>query len=143
MSDSANTDEMANTAGPARKVRRGLTSASYLDELWGSIFSFEGGKFFWEWPRRLPYPVSIFFRPPVDRPDDVHRVRQAVAQLGASAVQARSRRMLALPRSFVRQCKRAKFRSKIADSSGAAGALRARLETMPQLALTCPSRAIA
>ena len=31
----------------------------YLDELWGSIFSFQGGRFFWKWPRRWPYPISI------------------------------------------------------------------------------------
>ena len=29
----------------------------YLDELWGSIFSFQGGKFFWKWPRQWPYPI--------------------------------------------------------------------------------------
>ena len=23
----------------------------HLDRLWGSIFSFEGGRFFWKWPR--------------------------------------------------------------------------------------------
>lgn len=30
-----------------------------LDGLWGSIFSFQGGRFFKKWPRRLPYRVSI------------------------------------------------------------------------------------
>ena len=29
--------------------------------LWGSIFSFEGGKFFWKWPKRIPYPVTVSF----------------------------------------------------------------------------------
>ena len=28
----------------------------YLDELWGSIFSFRGGKFFWKWPTSQPPP---------------------------------------------------------------------------------------
>ena len=28
----------------------------YLDELWGSIFSFSGGRFFWKWPRSGPIP---------------------------------------------------------------------------------------
>src|SRR5208283_91674 len=27
----------------------------YLSGVWGSIFSFDGGKFFWKWPRRIPY----------------------------------------------------------------------------------------
>ncbi len=90
----------------------------YLDELWGSIFSFHGRRFFWKWPQKLPYPVSIFFGPPVHEPEDVHEVRQAVAQLGVSAIKTRGQRMLPVPRSFVRRCKRRKFRSKIADSTG-------------------------
>lgn len=36
----------------------------YMDGLWGSIFSFEGGKFIKKWPRRLPYPVSVAFGEP-------------------------------------------------------------------------------
>ena len=35
----------------------------YLEGLWGSIFSFKGGKFFWKWPERIPYPMSIHFGP--------------------------------------------------------------------------------
>ena len=91
----------------------------YLDELWGSIFSFRGGKFFWKWPRRWPYPVSIFFGKPIERPSDVHEIRQAVVQLGAHAVQQRKDRTIPLPISFLKSCKRRKFGSKIADSSGA------------------------
>ncbi len=26
----------------------------YLDRVWGSIFSFKGGRFFWKWPARVP-----------------------------------------------------------------------------------------
>ncbi len=33
----------------------------HLGGLWGSIFSFEGGGFFWKWPRRVRYPVTISF----------------------------------------------------------------------------------
>jgi acyl-[acyl-carrier-protein]-phospholipid O-acyltransferase/long-chain-fatty-acid--[acyl-carrier-protein] ligase len=90
----------------------------YLDELWGSIFSFRGARFFWKWPEKMPYPISIFFGPPVHRPEDIHEVRQAVAKLGASAVQARTKRILPLPRAFVRNCKRRRFRRTVADSSG-------------------------
>ncbi|MCA9202508.1 MAG: MFS transporter [Planctomycetales bacterium] len=90
----------------------------YLDELWGSIFSFKGGKFFWKWPRRLPYPISIFFGPPVANPQDVHQVRQAVLQLGATAVQQRSRRLTPLPCSFIRRCKQRLRAAKVADSMG-------------------------
>ena len=90
----------------------------YLDELWGSVFSFRGGKFFWKWPERWPYPISIFFGRPVDNPMDVHQVRQAVQALGATAVERRASRASGLGRSFVRTCKKRKRGSKIADSLG-------------------------
>lgn len=90
----------------------------YLDELWGSIFSFDRGRFFWKWPRRIPYPISIHFGPPVSNPSDIHQLRQAVQTLGASAVQARTQRRTQLTATLIRQCKRRKFQSKVADSTG-------------------------
>ncbi|MBB77075.1 MAG: acyl-[ACP]--phospholipid O-acyltransferase, partial [Planctomycetaceae bacterium] len=58
----------------------------YLDELWGSIFSFSEGKFFWKRPQRLPYPISIHFDKPLADTEDVHQIRQGVVELGAKAV---------------------------------------------------------
>jgi acyl-[acyl-carrier-protein]-phospholipid O-acyltransferase/long-chain-fatty-acid--[acyl-carrier-protein] ligase len=90
----------------------------YLDELWGSIFSYRGGGGFWKWPRRLPYPVSIWFGPPILRLENVQQARQHVQDLGAEAVRNRSTRSMLLPRKFVRQCRKRLFRSKVADSAG-------------------------
>ena len=59
----------------------------YLDELWGSIFSFSGGRFFWKWPRRWPYPVSISFGKLPSDSDNVDQVRQAVQCLGVESVE--------------------------------------------------------
>ena len=53
----------------------------YLDGLWGSIFSFHGGKFFWKLPRRWPYPVTIRFGRPICEPQSVEEVQAAVAAL--------------------------------------------------------------
>ena len=39
----------------------------HLDRVWGSIFSFKGGKFFWKWPKRFPYPVTVAFGAPCRR----------------------------------------------------------------------------
>ncbi|MCA9268554.1 MAG: MFS transporter, partial [Planctomycetales bacterium] len=91
----------------------------YLDELWGSIFSFERGRFFWKWPKRIPYPITIHVGRPLENPQDAHQVRQAVVQLGADAVHQRADRMTVLPRQFIRACKRRKTKSKVADSTGA------------------------
>src|SRR5260370_12778150 len=37
----------------------------WLDQLWGSIFSFQGGRFFTKFPRRIPYPVIVAFGKPL------------------------------------------------------------------------------
>src|SRR5215470_5841135 len=37
----------------------------HLDRVWGSIFSFKDGRFFWKWPQRLPYPVTVSFGAPL------------------------------------------------------------------------------
>lgn len=90
----------------------------YLDELWGSIFSFERGRFFWKWPRRMPYPISIYFGPAIENPNDIHQVRQAVQNLGATAVQNRTQRGAQLTRTLIRKCKQRKFTTKVVDSTG-------------------------
>jgi acyl-[acyl-carrier-protein]-phospholipid O-acyltransferase/long-chain-fatty-acid--[acyl-carrier-protein] ligase len=90
----------------------------YLDELWGSIFSFAGGKFFWKWPGPGGRRVSIWFGEPLHQPKSIYEVRNAVQQLSAAAVSGRKMRTMVLPRIMVRKCRKALFRWKIADSSG-------------------------
>ncbi len=90
----------------------------WLDELWGSIFSFRGGKFFWKWPSARPRRVSIWFGKPIYNPKDIHQVRQAVQDLGADAVAGRKQRTAALPRAMIRNCRKAMFRGKLSDSTG-------------------------
>jgi acyl-[acyl-carrier-protein]-phospholipid O-acyltransferase/long-chain-fatty-acid--[acyl-carrier-protein] ligase len=103
------------------EIRKGTNAPLipvYLDELWGSIFSFRGGRFFWKWPTALPRRVSIWFGPTLDDPKDIHDVRQAVQDLGAEAVAGRKQRTAALPRAMVRNCRKSMFRFKLADSTG-------------------------
>lgn len=103
-------------------ILRGTNAAVvpvYLDELWGSIFSLRGGRFFWKWPSLWSRPVSIWFGEKIEQPKDIHVVRQAVQDLGAEAVIGRKGRMMVLPRLMLRKCRKAMFRFKIADSSGA------------------------
>ncbi len=91
----------------------------YLDGLWGSIFSYSEGRFFWKWPRRWPYPVSISFGKPLADPDNVNQVREAVQQLGVESVDERKGSQLLPPRQMIRQLRKSLFRSKVADSAGA------------------------
>lgn len=88
-----------------------------LHGLWGSIFSFHGGKFFWKWPRRWPYPVSILFGKPIYEPKDVHQIRFAVQELGATAMESTSGE-LTPARLFIRSCKKTSKRPRMADSTG-------------------------
>jgi acyl-[acyl-carrier-protein]-phospholipid O-acyltransferase/long-chain-fatty-acid--[acyl-carrier-protein] ligase len=60
----------------------------HLDGLWGSLFSFEGGKFFWKLPRRWRRPLRVRFGRPIYEPASVDEVRQAVAALGEQVGQA-------------------------------------------------------
>lgn len=90
----------------------------YLDELWGSIFSFRGGRFFWKWPSAWPRQVSIWFGKPLYDPKDIYEVRQAVQDLGADAVTGRKQRTVAMPRAMIRNCRKSLVRWKVADSTG-------------------------
>jgi len=90
----------------------------YLEGLWGSIFSFKGEKFFWKWPERIPYPLSIHFGAPIAQPQDLHEIRQAVLQLGAVATKQATCTMMIPTRRFIRQCKARKRLPKVADSLG-------------------------
>jgi acyl-[acyl-carrier-protein]-phospholipid O-acyltransferase/long-chain-fatty-acid--[acyl-carrier-protein] ligase len=90
----------------------------YLDGLWGSIFSFEGGKYFWKWPRRWSRPVTIVFGPPLSSPTNAQQVRLAVQELEADAMQHDEDRSLTPPRRFLRMCRRNMRHAKMADSTG-------------------------
>src|SRR5438445_6508830 len=55
----------------------------WLDQLWGSIFSFQGGKFFTKFPKRIPYPVTIAFGKPLKAETaDVATMREELLKLG-------------------------------------------------------------
>jgi len=90
----------------------------YLDELWGSIFSYSGGKVFWKWPRHWRYPMSMHFGKPIHQPKNVSQIRQAVQELGVQAMEQRKGRQMVLPRKFLRNCRRGMFRLKVSDSTG-------------------------
>lgn len=89
-----------------------------LDELWGSIFSYERGKVLWKKPRHWPYPVSISFGTPLPHVDNVDIVRNAVLELSAQSVLLRKERSMIPARRFIRQCRLAWSRRKVADSGG-------------------------
>jgi acyl-[acyl-carrier-protein]-phospholipid O-acyltransferase/long-chain-fatty-acid--[acyl-carrier-protein] ligase len=90
----------------------------FLGGLWGSIFSFEGGRFFWKIPRRLPYPVSVYFGPPLAGANDLDDVRRAVEQLRARAVEKRTTNEVIPPKAFLRTCREHRKKLLLVDTLG-------------------------
>src|ERR1700689_3464611 len=86
-----------------------------LDGVWGSIFSFSGGRFLWKLPRHVPYPVRITFGTPLAPTATSTEARRAVQDLSAEAFARRKGRMETLPKSFVRTVRRHPLRFAMAD----------------------------
>ncbi len=87
-----------------------------LDGVWGSIFSFERGKFLWKLPRAIPYPVTVSFGKPMPSTATPFEVRSAVQELQTAAYQHHKSRMRTLHRSFVRTAHRHPFRFGLGDA---------------------------
>jgi acyl-[acyl-carrier-protein]-phospholipid O-acyltransferase/long-chain-fatty-acid--[acyl-carrier-protein] ligase len=52
--------------------------------VWGSIFSYERGKFFWKWPRHIFYPVTVRFGNPLPPNSTTEEIHAAVENLLAT-----------------------------------------------------------
>src|SRR3989454_4138562 len=87
----------------------------HIDGVWGSIFSFFGGRFLWKLPRKIPYPVRVTFGKPLSPTATSQEARQAVQELGVEAFAHRKRHMTTLPRSFLQTVRRHPFRFALAD----------------------------
>jgi acyl-[acyl-carrier-protein]-phospholipid O-acyltransferase/long-chain-fatty-acid--[acyl-carrier-protein] ligase len=86
-----------------------------LDGVWGSIFSFERGRFLWKIPRSIPYPVTISFGKPMPPTATPFEVREAVQQLQTEAYFHHKTRMRTLHRSLIRTAHRSPFRFAMGD----------------------------
>jgi acyl-[acyl-carrier-protein]-phospholipid O-acyltransferase/long-chain-fatty-acid--[acyl-carrier-protein] ligase len=86
-----------------------------LDGVWGSIFSFERGRFLWKIPRHIPYPVTVTFGKPMAPTSTAVEVRSEVQELQAAAFEQRRQGMRTLDRSFVRSARLHPFRFMMAD----------------------------
>ena len=87
-----------------------------LDGVWGSIFSFDKGRFLWKLPRRIPYPVTVSYGAPLPHTATPFEVRQAVQELMAGAWQRRRALMRPLHRAFIRTARRHLLRMAMADA---------------------------
>jgi acyl-[acyl-carrier-protein]-phospholipid O-acyltransferase/long-chain-fatty-acid--[acyl-carrier-protein] ligase len=83
----------------------------HLSQLWGSVFSFYGGRFIFKRPREFPYPVQLSYGSPLPGSATVPEIRQAVHNLGVKASFQQFSKHSSLHREFLRACSRAPSRS--------------------------------
>jgi acyl-[acyl-carrier-protein]-phospholipid O-acyltransferase/long-chain-fatty-acid--[acyl-carrier-protein] ligase len=88
----------------------------WMDQLWGSIFSFRGGRFFKKWPRAIPYRVTVAFGKPLDADAaDMATVREELLKLGEFCFSRRPSLNRHLAEACVRGLKRAVTRTHVID----------------------------
>jgi acyl-[acyl-carrier-protein]-phospholipid O-acyltransferase / long-chain-fatty-acid--[acyl-carrier-protein] ligase len=88
----------------------------WLDQLWGSIFSFQGGRFFTKFPKRFPYPVTIAFGKPLKaEAADVATMREELLKLGEFCFSRRPSLDRHLAEECVRGLKRRRFATAVID----------------------------
>ncbi|MGP8156019.1 MAG: acyl-[ACP]--phospholipid O-acyltransferase [Candidatus Acidiferrales bacterium] len=86
-----------------------------LGGIWGSIFSFEGGRFLWKMPRSIPYPVTVSFGKPMPGTATPFEVREVVQELQTDAYLHHKRRLRTLHRLLIRTAHRWPWRFAMGD----------------------------
>ncbi|HEY1582824.1 MAG TPA: AMP-binding protein [Chthoniobacterales bacterium] len=88
----------------------------YLDQLWGSIFSFQGQRFFRKWPRHFPYPAAVEFGEALlPNEADIATVREQLLKLGERCFSRRPSLRLSLGATALRGLARHPFRTAVID----------------------------
>lgn len=87
-----------------------------LDGVWGSIFSFDRGRFIWKRPKRSLHPVTVSYGRPLPPTTPAFEVRQAVQELHSQAYRSHKAALKPLHRAFVRAARQHPFRFCMADS---------------------------
>jgi acyl-[acyl-carrier-protein]-phospholipid O-acyltransferase/long-chain-fatty-acid--[acyl-carrier-protein] ligase len=87
----------------------------HLDGVWGSIFSYERGRFLWKLPHRIPYPITVSFGKPMASSATSFEVREAVQELQTEAFRYHRARMHTLPESLIRTAHHYPFRFAMGD----------------------------
>ncbi|KAA5541438.1 AMP-binding protein [Roseiconus nitratireducens] len=90
----------------------------YLDGMWGSLFSFSGGKFFFKWPDKFRRELTLYIGQPIPGDTPIELVRSRVHQLHARATVEHRNEFPIPARMVIRAWRRRGKRLQIADSSG-------------------------
>lgn len=81
----------------------------YIDQIWGSIFSYERGRFFFKIPHEFPSKISITFGKPLPSDTTSQDIRKAVTELGYNSVKQRKSKKDILPLEILKVAKKRWF----------------------------------
>lgn len=88
-----------------------------MDGLWGSIYSFEGGRYFTKWPKGLRRRITVAFATPLTaEAATAEQVRQTMLELGAESFM--QRRLPSLPKLLSHALLSNPWRNVIRDEAG-------------------------
>ena len=90
----------------------------WVEGMWGSIFSFSGGKFFYKWPTKFRRTLTMHIGEPVPGDLPLEQVRSRVHALGAKATIDVRRDLPILARRIVRVWRKRGSDLQVADSMG-------------------------
>jgi len=120
----------------------------WLDRLWGSIFSFKGGRFFTKWPSAIPYRVMVAFGRPLEaEAADIATVREELLKIGEFCYSRRPILRGHLAQACLRGLKQNPFRTAITDGLDGSTLTRGKLLGVAialsrHLKKACPERRI-
>jgi len=86
-----------------------------LGGVWGSIFSYESGRFFWKIPKHILQPVTVRYGTPLPSTASAFEVRQAVEELQTEDYRIQKTQMQTLHRAFVKTARSHRSRFAMAD----------------------------
>ncbi|MCE5340429.1 MAG: MFS transporter [Planctomycetaceae bacterium] len=90
----------------------------YLGGVWGSTFSYYGGRPLSMLPKDFPYPLTIHFGQPLPADSSAHIVRQKVAELSCDYFNGRKSPTRSLNYQFIKAARKNWRKKAIADSTG-------------------------
>jgi len=115
------TGQLQGFKGGIRKIVQGTDAPivpMYLDGMWGSIFSFSGGKFFLKWPDRFRRRLTLYVGQPLPNGTPTEWIRSQVHQLEARAQIDHRDDFPILAKSVIKSWRHRGGRLQIADSLG-------------------------
>jgi acyl-[acyl-carrier-protein]-phospholipid O-acyltransferase/long-chain-fatty-acid--[acyl-carrier-protein] ligase len=113
---------------------------AYLDNLWGSVFSWSGGRVLWKWPAAFRRRVAVYFGEPLPPTATAAEARAAVQRCNAECGIRQSDFIRPVHREFVRNGAAWRFLRKTAFVDVATGAERKLTWPRALVAVWCLSR---